>query len=95
MGDALRQAIENRCPDVLATAAEITEPGQTTTEQPGEIQVVELETLVRIKRTSYRDKDPIHLRDMIDVQPIDETWPAKFSGELAQRLQVLLADPGG
>ena len=57
VGDALRQAIENRCPDALAAAAEITESEQTTAEQAGELQVVELETLVRMKLTSYRDKD--------------------------------------
>jgi len=32
---------------------------------------------------------------MIDVGLIDGTWPAKYLGELGQRLQQLLDDPDG
>lgn len=60
-----------------------------------QMQVVTLEALVGTKLTSYRDKDRTHLRDMIDVQLIDETWPARFRPELAQRLQELLDNPDG
>ena len=63
------------------------EPGQA-------FRVLHLEALVRMKLTSYRDKDRTHLRDLIDVGLIDATWPARFGAELAQRLQHLLDTPG-
>ena len=49
-----------------------------------------LEKLVGMKLTSYRDKDRTHLRDMISIDLIDETWPQRYPDELGQRLQVLL-----
>ncbi len=61
----------------------------------GPFVVAKLEALVRMKFTSYRDKDRTHLRDMIDVGLIDATWPARFQGELGARLQALLDDPNG
>lgn len=61
----------------------------------GEFRVVTLEALVRMKLTSFRDKDRMHLRDMIDVELIDPTWPARFPPELAARLQELLDNPEG
>ncbi len=61
----------------------------------GPFVVANLEALVRMKLTSYRDKDRTHLRDMIDVGLIDATWPARFQAELGARLQALLDDPDG
>ncbi len=58
-------------------------------------RVIDLDSLVRMKLTSYRDKDRTHLRDMIGVGLIDETWPAKLPPELGRRLQSLLDDPDG
>ena len=54
-----------------------------------------LEALVRMKLTSNRDKDRTHVRDLIGVGLIDETWPARFRPELAERLQGILDDPEG
>ena len=54
-----------------------------------------LESLVRMKLTSFRDKDRMHIRDLIGVGLIDATWPARFPPELAARLQELLDDPNG
>lgn len=56
-------------------------------------RVLTLEALVRMKLTSYRRKDQVHLLDMIDVGLVDGTWPAKYSPELAARLQHLLNTP--
>lgn len=61
----------------------------------GAYRVLNLEALVRMKLTSFRDKDRTHLRDMLDVGLIDATWPARFSPELAARLQHLLDTPEG
>jgi hypothetical protein len=45
-------------------------------------------------KNSFRDKDRVHLRDMIDVGLIDATWPMKLPSELGARLQSLLDMPG-
>jgi hypothetical protein len=58
-------------------------------------RLLDLEPLVRMKLTSYRDKDRTHLRDLIEVGLIDGTWPAKFPQELAARLQHILDTPDG
>lgn len=58
-------------------------------------RVVTLEALVRMKLTSFRDKDRTHLRDLIGVGLIDDSWPAKFIPELGARLKELLDDPDG
>ena len=54
-----------------------------------------LEALVRMKLTSYRRKDQVHLEDLALVGLIDSTWPAKFRPELAERLQRILDTPDG
>ncbi len=54
-----------------------------------------LEALVRMKLTSNRDKDRVHIRDMISIGIIDESWLARYSPELQPRLQQLLDDPEG
>jgi hypothetical protein len=53
------------------------------------------EALVRMKLTSFRDKDRVHLRDMISIGMLDESWLSKLSPELAKRLEELLNDPNG
>jgi hypothetical protein len=58
-------------------------------------RVLSLEALVRMKLTSFRDKDRTHLRDLIDVELIDASWTQQFTVELASRLQQLLDDPDG
>jgi len=58
-------------------------------------RTIRLESLVRMKLTSFRDKDRTHLRDMIDVGLINETWPERLTTELAERLRQLLATPEG
>lgn len=68
-------------------------PDVTEVDRSGPFQIVDLEPLVRMKLTSYRLKDRVHLLDMIDVGLIDRTWPARFPAELAARLQSLLDNP--
>jgi hypothetical protein len=58
-------------------------------------QVVSLEALVRIKLTAFRDKDRVHLRDLVKVGLVDATWPNRFPAELGQRLQLILDTPNG
>lgn len=55
-------------------------------ESAGNARILPLERLVEMKLTSHRLKDRVHLRDMISIDIIDETWPARFSPELGARL---------
>ena len=58
-------------------------------------RVLRLEALVRMMLTSYRNKDCMHLRDLLDVGMVDATWASKYSPELAARLQHLIDTPDG
>lgn len=58
-------------------------------------RVLSLEALVRMKLTSFRLKDQVHLQDFVQVGLIDSTWPERFSPELGQRLQQILDNPEG
>lgn len=59
------------------------------------IPALGLEALVQIKLTAWRDKDRTHIRDLIEVGLIDESWPARLPVPLGDRLQRLLDDPEG
>ena len=75
-------------PEYSAPTADVTES------RPGtHFQVLALDALVRMKLTSFRDKDRTHLRDMLELELIDSTWPARFAPELAARLQELIDNP--
>ena len=87
-GERVRQAD-------LAAAASMSETETTESDSTGRFRVVSLEALVRMKLTSYRRKDQVHLLDMIDVGLVDDSWPGRFSAELGERLQQLLDDPDG
>jgi hypothetical protein len=58
-------------------------------------RVLALESLVRMKLTSNRDKDRTHIRDLIGVGLVDDTWPDRLPPELADRLRTILANPDG
>ena len=69
-----------------------------TVDQSREIEgkkIVDLLELLRMKLVSNRDKDRVHVRDMIGVGLIDEQWLPKLEPLLAERLQALLDDPDG
>lgn len=72
-----------------------TTPTMSEVEQDQAFRIVTLEALVRMKLTSFRDKDKTHLRDMIELGLIDTNWPNRFTTVLADRLQQLLDDPDG
>jgi len=50
---------------------------------------------VRIKLISFRDKDRMHLRDLLAVGLFDSSWLSRFPDALASRLQLILEDPEG
>ena len=70
-------------------------PDVTDAEPAAEFRVLSLDALVRIKLTAYRDKDRTHLRDLIDVGLIDESWCQRLPAELSQRLRQLIETPEG
>lgn len=80
-GEKVRQEYVSPAPDV------------TESERAQHYFVLSLEALVRMKLTSFRLKDQVHLQDMLGVGLLDATWPARFQPELAQRLQTLIDNP--
>ena len=76
--------------DYLFPAPDVDESKATPT-----CKVLNLESLVQMKLTSFRDKDRTHLRDLIDVGLVDKTWPARLPTGLGTRLQQLLDNPDG
>jgi len=82
-GERVRPDYALPAPDVIES-----EPGET-------FRVLRLGALVRMKLTSFRDKDRTHLRDLISVGLVDESWRLKLPDELAARLQSLLETPDG
>jgi hypothetical protein len=70
-------------------------PEIETVEDPASFQVITLESLVVMKLMSNRDKDRTHLRDLIAMQLIDESWLDKLPPELAGRLKHVLDTPDG
>ena len=64
-------------------------------ERLGELNVLSLSGLVQMKLTSFRDKDRMHLRDLIAVGLVDASWPSRLPDVLGSRLQQILADPDG
>ena len=70
-------------------------PDVTESVPSDQFRVLDLEALVRIKLTSFRDKDRTHIRDLLDVGLIDGNWCWRYPAELAARLQPLIDTPDG
>ena len=81
---------EKTRPDHLLPAPEI-----NTVEDPANFQVVTLESLLLLKLMSNRDKDRTHLRDLVGVGLLDDSWLDKLPSELAARLRHVLDTPDG
>ncbi len=60
-----------------------------------QFRLVDLEALVTMKLTSFRDKDRVHLRDMLEIGQIDASWLDRVPSSLRARLQELIDDPDG
>ena len=83
-------ASEKVRPDYFASAPDVSESEETET-----FRLVTLDALVRMKLTSFRDKDRVHVRDLIDVGLVDQSWLQKVAAPLRSRLQELLDSPEG
>ena len=81
---------ERPVPDAIEPTPEL---GRT---EPAEgFELIPLEDLLRMKLTSFRDKDRMHLRDLASVGLVDVTWLQRLPKALAERLRVILNDPEG
>lgn len=76
--------------DYAAPAPDVSESEETET-----FRLLSLDALVRMKLTSFRDKDRVHLRDLIDVGLVDASWLDRVPATLRLRLQELLDSPEG
>jgi hypothetical protein len=83
-------AAEKVRPNYASPAPDVSESEETET-----FRLLSLDALVRMKLTSFRDKDRVHLRDLIDVGLMDESWVEKMPAALRPRLQQLLENPEG
>jgi hypothetical protein len=83
-------AAEKVKPDYVAAAPDVSE-----VEPAEQFRLLSLEALVRMKLTSFRDKDRVHLRDLIDVGLVDASWLTKVPAALQSRLAELLDNPEG
>ncbi len=72
-------------PDYLLPTPEISE-----SEAGPDFPVATLEALVRMKLTSFRLKDQVHLIDLLEVELIDESWCGRFPAQLSARLKQLI-----
>jgi len=74
-------------PNYVLPTPEITEA------EPGpEFPVPTLEALVRMKLTSFRLKDKVHLMDLLDVGLIDESWSDRLPTGIAERLRQVVEE---
>lgn len=70
-------------------------PDVDEAQQVAGYRLLSLEALIRMKLVAFRDKDRMHMRDMLSVGLFDETWVDRYPPELAKRLQQILDDPEG
>ena len=70
-------------------------PDVSDSEQAESYRVVSLPALLKLKLTSFRRKDQVHIQDMIQVGLIDQSWTDQFNEPLKSRLQELIDDPYG
>jgi hypothetical protein len=68
-------------------------PDLSTIDDPAGFRAITLDALLQMKLLSNRDKDRAHVRDLIAVGLIDQTWVAKMPAVLAARLQGILDTP--
>jgi len=68
-------------------------PDVDQAEDTGEFRLISLPALVSMKLNSFRDKDRVHLRDLMEVGLVDESWMKKLPSELASRLKEILDNP--
>ena len=77
-------------PDYLTAAPDVSESEDTDA-----FRLLTLDALVRMKLTSFLDKDRVHVRDLMGVGLVDAGWLDRVPAPLRSRLQNLLDSPDG
>ena len=77
-------------PEYLIAAPDVSESEPTP-----EFRLLHLDALVRMKLTSFRDKDRVHIRDLVDVGLLDRSWLTRVPAELSSWLEQILDTPEG
>jgi len=70
-------------------------PDVSESEFTSDFRLISLEALVRMKLTWFRDKDRLHLRDLLEVGLVDRSWISRLPAPLQPRLQEVLENPEG
>jgi hypothetical protein len=83
-------ALEKVRSEYTAPAPDVSESERTET-----FRLLSLEALLKMKLTSFRDKDRVHVRDLIEVGLVDASWLDRLPSPLKPRLQELLDHPEG
>jgi hypothetical protein len=81
--------------EMVREAELLPNPDVTESEPTDSFRVLSLDALVRIKLTSFGDKDRMHLRDLLEVGLIGPDWVPRLPAGLGERLQQLIDTPGG
>lgn len=68
-------------------------PDVTESEPAEGFLLLRLEALVVMKLTAFRDKDRMHLRDLIELGLLNAGWLARVPPEVRGRLEELLQHP--
>ncbi|MBX7244988.1 MAG: hypothetical protein K1X53_05790 [Candidatus Sumerlaeaceae bacterium] len=77
-------------PDYLLPAPQLAE----TTRSPENFSILSLQALVRMKLTSYRLKDQVHLQDLVSVGLVTSAWlDGRYPPVLEERLKRILDNP--
>src|SRR4029450_5992421 len=89
---SVRSAVHVVCAREKVFRDSPTETPDVTEAEPGpEFPVPTLDALVRMKLTSFRLKDKLHLMDLLDVGLFYATWCDQVPAPLAARLTDIIA----
>ena len=77
-------------PDYVTPAPDVSD-----SEDAEAFRLLTLDALVRMKLTSFRDKDRVHVRDLMAVGLVNDSWLDRVPAPLRSRLQELLDNPEG
>lgn len=61
----------------------------------GEFRVLNLDSLVPMKLTAFRDKDRTHLRDLVEIGLLDRSVLDRLPSELRARMELIFNTPEG
>ncbi len=92
-GASARDAVHIVFANEIVKAGEaLPSPDVDESTQADGFRIIDLDALVRVKLTAWRDKDRVHLRDLIDVGLLSRESAPSLPPELLSRLGSLFED---